>query len=92
MGAHIEWHCQHCGTMRIGRQFHVWGDPYEFACTVVKSAHAHSIEFVGGISENFCNILAERDAVKRELEKASIRFVHWTRIKKGEKTKISIKL
>ena len=40
---HIEWHCEHCGTLRVGGAL---GEPYTWAVTIVKNGPA-SVMVVG---------------------------------------------
>ena len=85
MGTHIQWHCEHCGTMRIGKDFHVYGDKYDFSCTVVRKGEG--VEFVGGDSEG-CNLLCEKENIRKELLKKNIKWGDWVRIKNKQVKKI----
>jgi hypothetical protein len=83
MGCMIQWHCDHCGTMRIGRDLREHGDPYQFACTVVR--HGRTIVAHGGVSSERIDFAGERRSIVRELLRPlGIKRVRWSRLRDGK--------
>ena len=87
MGAHIEWTT---GILRMGRKFDVWGDPYEFACTVIREGD--TVTFMGAAAECSMSIVSERKRIRALLEPMGIAKVRWTRRKAGNVKEIEVKL
>jgi len=78
VGAHIEWIRKDVGILRVGRQFQVFYDPYEFACTVDKIGD--TVTFKGAVSE--CAgylIVTNRQSVRNHLPD-DVRYATWERV------------
>jgi hypothetical protein len=87
VGAHIEWTT---GILRMGRRFEEWGDPYEFACTVIREGD--TVTFMGAAAECSMSIVAERQRIREMLEPLGITKVRWTRRNKNKVREVTIKL
>ena len=82
MGCMIQWHCDHCGTMRIGRDLREHGDPYQFACTVARIGD--TLAFIGASSETIASIVGERETIRALLRPLGIKRVRWSRLRDGK--------
>lgn len=71
MKAHVE---MVTGVIRAGPEFKNFGDPYEFACTIIVSGSTCEIR---GASGKFT--MATYRAVKEALEAIGITEAHWER-------------
>jgi len=78
MGAHIEWLS---GVMRIGRDFRVYGDPYEFLCGVVRSGD--TVSFIGASSQAVAGLVREREIIRAILRPLGVKRVRWSRMRGG---------
>jgi|GEM_PF-2141957 hypothetical protein len=78
MPCEIEWLS---GVMRLGREFHRYGDPYEFVCGVVRAGD--TVSFVGASSQVVACLVRERDNIRAMLRPMGIRAVRWSRMKAG---------
>jgi hypothetical protein len=96
MGSHIEWITPKCipfwriGILRMGRAFKLYGDPFEFACTVIRLFK--EIELKGAASECSADLVRERGNIRDLLSPMKINKVKWTRRKNGRIKEIEIKL
>jgi hypothetical protein len=78
MGAQIEWLS---GVMRLGSNFHVYGDPYELICGVVRKGN--EIAFIGASHNTVANLIRERDSLRTILQPLGIKWVTWSRLRNG---------
>lgn len=69
--------------LRTGSKFEKYGDPYEFACTVIRIGDTGFIFGAAGA------LSAEiRQAVREELKAHGITHVEWSRIQTGGEKKV----
>jgi len=80
MGVGIEWKV---GILRIGKDFHQYGDRYDFSCLVTRVNGTAYLE--GGSSGGPAAIVAARKELRELFQREGIKEVVWTRIKNGQK-------
>jgi hypothetical protein len=82
VGAHIEWIRTDVGILRVGREFEVFYDPYEFACTVDKVGDTVTFKGAVGDCAGFL-IVRHRQAIRAYLPD-DVRHVTRERVINGE--------
>lgn len=70
--AHVEWIA---GIIRAGPFLDKYGDPYEFACTIVREGDSAVLKGAAGKYSR-----AVHEAIKKELLAAGIKDVTWERL------------
>lgn len=81
MKANLEWTS---GVIRAGREFEKYGDPYEFACTVLRIGDT---AYIFGAAGEFSRKTYE--AIREELKSHGIAHVEWSRLQQGRTKKVS---
>ena len=82
MGIGLEWHCDHCATLRVGEFYESFGHPYEFACTLTVQGSCASLH--GAISFLAVPLLKFRSALKHLFLSIGIHDIKWARLKTGK--------
>lgn len=80
MGANIEWIV---GILRIGKDFHKYGDPWEFKCLVATEGDTIHLFAIESESEAR-TLVGARNDIRKQLP-AGVTKVRWERIRNGIK-------
>lgn len=82
MGIGLEWHCDHCATLRVGEFYESFGHPYEFACTLVVKGGTATLH--GAISFLVVPLLKFRSALRQLFLSIGVQEIKWARLKAGK--------